>query len=231
MRILTYQDIETIAQVVLSDFLGESINAFKRIDIEKLAIDYLDLRLKYMKLSDNNNILGLTTYAGVVVELEINHHIETICVPEDTILIEEDLLDDVYIGRRRFTLSHECAHQILYRLDPSNTAYQQRFVAGRTYALRDLTTTNDWCEWQANALGASILMPKDLITLALYRFGCDDRLKLYGNYITNSDRQLIKTTASFFGVSQSALLIRLKQLNLVEQLAYSDYKNPIDIII
>lgn len=231
MQIITYQEIEKIAQKVIGSFLGKNAIMFKSIDIEKFATSYLGLNLQYMNLSDNKNILGLTTYGGVIVELERNHRIETICVPEDTVLIEEDLLDDAYIGRRRFTVSHECAHQILYRVDPTNTDYQQRFISGKTYSLRELTTTNDWCEWQANSLGAAILMPKDLISLALYRFGCISRIKLYGNYSSNTDRQLIKTTSSFFGVSQSALLIRLKQLNMVEVLPYTNFKNPIDIII
>lgn len=231
MQNLTYQDIDNIAQDVLDDFLKVNVTKFISIDIEKFATDYLGVKLEYINLSDNKNILGLTTFNKVIVELQRNHRVETICIPEDTILIEEELLHDVYNGRRRFTLSHECAHQILYRLDPSNNVYQQRFITGKTYSLRELTTTNDWCEWQANALGAALIMPHDLVLLALYRFGYTSSIKLYGNYLSIPDRQIVKTTASFLGVSQSALLIRMKQLKLTEQHSYINYKNPIDIII
>ena len=63
-------------------------------------------------------------------------------------------------GKRRFTLAHECAHQLLFHLESEDTkaACRKLYAERRTYSLRDLKSNEDWNEWQANVLGAAILM-------------------------------------------------------------------------
>lgn len=72
-------------------------------------------------------------------------------------------------GKRRFTLAHECAHQILFQLetDEQKEACRKLYAERRAYSLRDLKSNEDWNEWQANALGAAILMPQQEIDLHL----------------------------------------------------------------
>jgi len=234
MQYLSYQNIETIAEAILHDFLGDQINSFSPIDVERLAKDYLGLALKYMKLSDDGSILGLTTYNGITFEIERNNSKKKITIPQDTIIIEEDLLNDKQNGRKNFTLSHECAHQVLFRVEPTAYCnnYRKQFTVGKTYSLRALATKDDWCEWQANALGAAILMPSKLIEQSLFRFGCNNKILLYGDrYLRRNDRICVYNMASFLGVSFSALIIRLRQLKLIEDLPFSEYHELWEVVM
>ena len=57
-------------------------------------------------------------------------------------------------GKRRFTLAHECAHQILFQMetDKIREACRRKYSARTAYSLRALKTREDWNEWQANVL-------------------------------------------------------------------------------
>ena len=70
-------------------------------------------------------------------------------------------------------LAHECAHQILFQLETEEEKqYRCRDYATRkVYSLRDLKTKEDWNEWQANALGAALLMPQEEVERAMWLFG------------------------------------------------------------
>lgn len=233
MQYLSYKDIETIAEAVVHDFLGKKVNSFCPIDVEGFAEDYLGLALKYMKLSDDGSILGLTTYQGIILEIERNNTKEKIPIPQDTILIEEELQKDKQSGRKNFTLSHECAHQVLFRVGSTNYCnnYRKQFSAGKTYSLRSLATKDDWCEWQANALGAAILMPQKLIEQCLFRFGCNNQILIYGDYtLRRQDRDVIYNMTSFLGVSFSALIIRLRQLSVIKDMLLSEYHEPLEVV-
>lgn len=67
--------------------------------------------------------------------------------------------------QRRFTLAHECAHQILFRLEsePVKNSLRSRYRHQQTYACRDLKSKEDWNEWQADTLGAALLMPRSAV--------------------------------------------------------------------
>ena len=64
--------------------------------------------------------------------------------------------------RRRFTLAHECAHQILFQFasDDEKEMYTNAYSARNSYLPYELKTREDWNEWQANVLGAAILLPQ-----------------------------------------------------------------------
>ena len=64
-----------------------------------------------------------------------------------------------FCAKRRFTLAHECAHQILFQLesDEVKTSCEMKYSARTAYTPRELKTREDWNEWQANVLGAAIV--------------------------------------------------------------------------
>lgn len=127
------------------------------------------------------------------------------------------LLDESFIrqgqikklcGKRRFTLAHECAHQILYQMESDEVKqYCNRQYSARTaYSLRDLKTHEDWNEWQANVLGAAILMPQKEIDLAAWYFIPEKKLTSYGGYFSYRDRMSLRAICSQLGVSKVLLL-------------------------
>jgi hypothetical protein len=66
--ILSLANIEDLAEAILKDYLGalpDDANHVHPIDIEAFASRCLGLNVAYTRLSDNGDVLGLTTYADV----------------------------------------------------------------------------------------------------------------------------------------------------------------------
>lgn len=81
----------------------------------------------------------------------------------------------------------------------------------------------------ANVLGAAILMPQDQIDLAMWYFAASNKLKNYGGYFNYKDHSVLKMICQAFGVSKSAAIIRLKELDYMEEHAYSDFRDPLEV--
>lgn len=117
-------------------------------------------------------------------------------------------------GKRRFTLAHECAHQLLFHLESEDTkaACRKLYAERRTYSLRDLKSNEDWNEWQANVLGAAILMPQEEVELAMWRFASMNPIQNFEGWLLQRDKMIVNMMCETFGVSKAALLIRLRHL-------------------
>lgn len=232
MNYLSRDYLEELADSVLLDCFGaEFMHEHKSINVDHLASHYLGLEVSYIRLSDDGKILGLTTYADVDLELERYDVRDTIKLKKDSVLIEKSLLEHDRNGCRRFTLSHEVAHQIIYRIEaPDDKAtYQSRFANETVYSCRDLKSADDWREWQANTLAAALLMPRNLVDFWLFRFNNSKPLIRYGAWFNCHDRQVLSNMCSLLGVSRSALVIRLLQLGFIRQRPLREYNDPLDI--
>jgi len=148
------------------------------------------------------------------------------------ILLDERLIKplqdlDKELGRRRFTIAHECAHQMLYRME--SEARQEELdlqYSARVFSLRELRSLNDWCEWQANALAAALLIPKKYVELLLG----DRHLAVYGKRLNRPDKLALDNMCNRLKVSQTAMLLRLKQLGYLKVLPSAAYYDPTDVI-
>ncbi|MDR0884457.1 MAG: ImmA/IrrE family metallo-endopeptidase [Oscillospiraceae bacterium] len=218
MLYLSKKDIERIGIEVLADFYQTMPEGWASVNIEGLATEYLGLNPQYQRLSDTGQILGLTTFQSIQLELKIRGKDETITVPQDTVLLDDSLRPIYCRGRRRFTLAHECSHQILYRLEEAQLGHSRRgsVVAGQTYSCRQLHTASDWEEWQANALGAVLLMPEPLVRCGYARWWGRRKIQLTDRGIAREDYIGARYLAQDLCVSTNALLIRLRELGLVE---------------
>lgn len=229
---LSQKDIESIGSSVLRDYAKSGFRGIRiPVDIEGIARRYLGLNMEYRKLSDNGNILGLTSYKGVVLELTFKDGSIHITVPEDTILLDDSLKDPKKLCRRRFTIAHECAHQILSRMEENTKGSSCRtsLVPGETYSLRELHSAEDWGEWQANTLGAVLLMPKNELLRELNGWRRPYKPIIYGNRFTLMDYEKVKFLAKRFSVSLSAMKLRLRELDCMITKDISEYTDPREI--
>lgn len=233
MLYLSKAELEIIGNDILADFSETPLSGFTPIAVEKLAKDYLGLDWRYMKLSDEGNLLGITTFSGIELELNRDGRTDRIIVPQDTVLLEESMLDDKTSGRRRFTLAHECAHHILNRYEEAKFGHSRldTFVAGRTYSCRDLNQVTNWEEWQANTLGSILLMPTSVILHAVFMFCGIEKLMVYGfdNRLLHRDYVRVSSLCEYLGVSVAAFIIRAKGLDLAESRPWREYREPLDI--
>ena len=103
------------------------------------------------------------------------------------------------------------------------------YAERRTYSLRDLKSNEDWNEWQANVLGAAILMPQEEVELAMWRFASMNPIQNFEGWLLQRDKMIVNMMCETFGVSKAALLIRLRHLGYLVDLPYSEYKEPWEV--
>ncbi len=71
-------------------------------------------------------------------------------------------------------------------------------------------------EWQADTMGASLLMPRRIIENALAKYNQYNPISYGDNTITSKDKAVIRRMAAYIGVSYTALVIRLRDMGLFE---------------
>ena len=240
--ILSQKQLEEIAAGITDDFnkfffgpeSGEA-RMIRATPIDQFARDYLGLDVSFIRLSSDGSICGLTAYADTEYIVEDRGVKRSIALRSNQVLLDDSFIRQGQIkklcGKRRFTLAHECAHQILYQLesDEVKQSCKKQYSARTAYSLRELKTSEDWNEWQANVLGAAILMPQKEIDLAAYYYITTKKLTSYEGRFNYRDSLSLRAICMQLGVSKSAAVIRLRQLGYIEDRPYSDYEDPLEV--
>lgn len=215
---LTKQKIEEMGTAILEDFRSATGIYTPFTPIDQFAADYLGLHVKFAKLSDHGEVCGLTAYADTCYAVTIDGREHFYPIRANDIILDSKFIDTPehvhsLCGMRRFTIAHECAHQILFRMEPEETKqfHKKQYAERRVYSCRELKSREDWNEWQANALGAALLMPGDSIHAMLQNY----RLLSYAGRLTGKDQNLMETMSRVFGVSNAAMRIRLQNLGFM----------------
>jgi len=235
MLYLSRKNIEGIGEAVLLDYAMKYPGDLRYpLHIRWFALMGLGLGVKHRKLSDSGNICGLTVYAGTEVTLPVRVGDNIICETKDTIYVDESLLCSECSSYLRFTIAHECAHQILRQMVERKTgrSFRSAFEPGKRYTCVEIKTAEYWWEWQANTLAAILLMPK--YKLAPHLIGTGGRSHIFtafGSRFNDVDYKRIKGLADMFGVSFSAMKIRLETLEYIVDRPESEYvANPLDVV-
>ena len=228
--ILSQKNIEEIAVAVIRDFqksfFGSEADDPARFalptPIDQFASDYLNLKVSFQKLSSDGSIYGLTAYVDTEYQIEVDGSQRSIFLKTNDVVLDKSFIEPENIrklcGKRRFTLAHECAHQILFQLDADDRKIAcHKRPEVREKGSRVLRTQEDWNEWQANSLGAAILMPQSEVDRAMWFINSRKPLTCYGWRFYNKDQVKIDTFCGAFGVSRSAAAIRLEQLGYLNR--------------
>ena len=240
--VLSHADIEEIAAAAIWDFRelcyaapSPHQQSALATPIEQFAAEYLGLDVSYTQLSANGSICGLTAYADTKYEVVENGRVRCIPLRRNQVLLDACFIRPRQVkrqnGRRRFTLAHECAHQILFQLEAEEQkeTCRLRYAARKAYSLRELKTREDWNEWQANALGSALLMPQQTMIQSVRQLTKGRPLRSYEGQFTYLDGIVLTKLCRLFAVSKSALIIRLKWLGWVEELPYAEYDDPLEV--
>ena len=172
---LSRNDIEQIAKRVSEQYKSVAVpqkHLCYVVDPVELA-DVLGLQVDFQYLTRDGSVLGLTTPEEALIpilDMDSNsflYHLDGRTVPV------EQRLDNLprFRGRRNFTIAHEIAHQILYRLFPDAYGMQRRTLCDYRRSSKPRKQITDWTEWQADALGAAILLPEDAVQEGMFIFG------------------------------------------------------------
>ena len=218
----TPERLEKKAIEILSEYRdGELLKKPMALDVDDFAEFYLKTTIDFANLSQDKMTLGCTCFNdGILMVWDDNRKNEKPRqVKKGYIFLDNDLLECGNEGRIRFTLIHECAHWILHK-----RFYYQK--SGKPYPIIDCCvfhieqwskrppmTDDEIREWQANRLGAALIMPASTLKMFLA-----DRLDINIDNLPNvyfSD-DIISEAAKCFNVSNEAMRNRLRDLDLTE---------------
>lgn len=143
------------------------------------------------------------------------------------ILIDASLQADE--PKFNFTLAHELGHLALHRNvsieyeEKDNLDKTDETVLEEQQEEDILKEEVDWLEWQANAYGSALLMPKIIFESALVATQQSMGISRVGRILVDSQPvnlvdfySIISKLATFFHVSQTAAEYRLRKLDLVD---------------
>lgn len=221
MPCLSRNDIEKIAIQITDQYKRNywpERRLFYVVDPLELA-QMLDLKVEFRHLSDDGTVLGMTSPDEVCVTIfDDNMEEMMFYLDGSTILIEKNLNEHpAAIGRRNFTIAHECAHQIIYRLFPEVYGTNCRIFCDYRRNTKPRKRIEDWDEWQADTLGAALLLPEDAIKDAMFIFDLGEKMKVLSRKYSENRYNNFCDMANWLGASRSALSFRMEQLGLLER--------------
>ena len=226
-------DADTIAERVWRDYdaycvgnplperQGASDLGADAMPIKSLATDYLGLTVYRAPLG--GDVLGMTTYCESTLHMMRDDEEFAVCLPKGTILLDESLYGVHGHNRRRFTLAHEVAHQLIYRLDGTQADMHFR-KAQPPRTPGDVNRITSWCEADANRLASALLMPSAKVQKVFRELFSSPLLEVFGDAtILPQDQRRFRALHRRFSVSGEAMLHRLQGLDLRDERPYEEY--------
>lgn len=229
--ILSKREIDTIAENFLWDFCPKAMKTPMEIDIDSFAQNYLGLKQDFQYLSNNGIYLGMMVFNNtdkiIVYEPETNTA-EYISEEARTIIIDNNLLEENQEHRYRYTVVHECGHDILhteyFHYDPKQITFLEQEPMIKCRAINPhgnkkpvhLWDEKDRMEWQANYMASAILMPKSMVCKvvdlkSIFLKGCEH----LEDPIVSPEYTII--ISRIFNVSEEAARYRLKGIGLMNK--------------
>lgn len=197
------------------------------IDIEHFITEFLMLKIEYAPFAEDEiGRIGFLADGETPLLIHQNGKIIPFVFPKNTIVLDKFLLSEKEQGRRRFTMAHEASHHILNKMNavPSAGRFYTEYDGERSYSKEELVQMFASAEWQADTMGAALLMPKQIVENALAKYNQSQKIKVYGdNILPQREKNVIRKMAGYISVSYTALLIRLRDMNFLDYHDVSEY--------
>lgn len=208
--------------------IAYKIDRLSKEDIEKIANFQLD-KINPGRL-ENGRVLSTKTltrflkeYEGItIVDIDAQDELLGKCDIENKIIGINKSIKNT--NRELFILGHEYGHFILHqRLSIGQMTYESFDDSEYNFRTRkhDLKNPKNWIEWQANFFSSSLVLPKPLFMVMLWK--CQDSMNMQRGKIHLDDqyynikafRELIRKLAYRFDVSQTTVIFKLKEMGLI----------------
>lgn len=221
-------ELEEISEGLITAYANKYSNRIiQSMDIEHFITEFLKLKIEYTSFAeDDAGRIGFLADGKTPLLIHQNGKIVSFVFLQDTIVLDKFLLSEKEQGRRRFTMAHEASHHILNKMYamPSAGKFHTEYDNERSYSKEELAQMFASVEWQADTMGASLLMPKRVVENALAKYNRSNPIKVYGdNTLTAKDKSVIRRMANYIGASYTALYIRLKDMGLFEYHSILEY--------
>ena len=221
MAYLSRADLDGFAERIICDFVKVEYpngHLCYNVDPTRLA-QFYGYNILFVPITRDGSILGQTSISEIWTPIiDPNGNDILFFLDGKTILIDERLNQDPKcFGRRNFTIAHELAHQFINRAYPEVYNSQSRIISDYRRSTKPHKEITNWREWQADAMAAALLLPKEAIEEAMFFFGLGDKLKVLSKKYSEYKYDRFCEMAEFLQVSKTALAYRLEQLGLLER--------------
>ena len=219
----TPERLEKKAESILSEYKnGELLSKPLAMDVDDFAEFYCKATIDFANLSQDGLTLGLTCFNNgrLMVWNDARTKEYAIDVKKGYIYIDRAILDSKAECRVRFTIIHECSHYILHpRFYYQKPGVVISKIECTIYKIEQWDkhspmTDEETREWQANRLGAALIMPAKTVRMLMAESLGVAVNALTAVYVSDS---FIKEMASVYAVSKSAMRNRLRDLDLLLQ--------------
>ena len=220
--ILSYDQIDEMAESFIEDFQPDVFAQPEAIDIEGFVECYLGMTPDYQYLSHNGIYLGMTVFNAtdkIPVYDPIRNRAEYISASAHTVIIDRSVLEDVKQEHRyRFTVGHEAGHDIFhqqyFKIDLGPLSLLKINIETEPLVLcrkdsihirkKNTETWGDheWLEWQANCFSSCILMPRKAVVKTVNSVGI---------------KEAVLKVSEVFNVSEEAAKYRLIGLKYISE--------------
>ncbi len=229
MKSLTsYQELEALGAALAKKYTADTHrwNA-GCFDIEGFITEGLHLPVvyEYFAEDDPGKIGFLADGRTPLLVLRKDKKVPVVFA-QNTVVIERLLLKSEESGRRRFTLAHEAAHYIMNKHVPLQAAacFHTEYDNEMSYSREDMERLFSLNETLTNRLAAAILMPGWLVERALKKYNGGKLVQYYDTGVFSQETKLtVQRMADSLGVSFSAIINRLRELNQLECRPLTEY--------
>lgn len=216
----SHERLEKKAEEILKKYKdGALLVKPTAMDVDDFAEFYCKATIDFAYLSKDGGTLGLTVFndGKIIVWDETRRIPKTLDVTKGYIFIDDGSLQTETTERVRFTIIHECSHYLLHqRFYYQKPGVETRKIECTVYHIENWDkqqpmTDEETKEWQANRLGAALIMPARTVRMLMAErvgIAVDD---LTAVYLSDS---FIEAMAAVFVVSKTAMRNRLRDLDL-----------------
>ena len=220
-------EADELCDGLIQQYVGNGAQVPTSINIDGFVRDFLRCTVVYESIAEEDrDRIGFTGDGKHPLRILKNGKVKEIVYPRNTIVLDKYLLNPNEDNHRRFVLGHEAGHILSGRINPDSPACFHHFNdRERTvYTFGDMKERYSMNEWQANIFGAALLMPRFVMIDTLKRFNGGRRLPVYGENIFHPrEKVILCKMANVLQVSYTALVIRLKDLGMLNRHNLSEY--------
>ena len=229
-RFTSKDEIENLCEAMIKDFFkSKHYTNVMCVDIEAFVREYLGVPIVYETFAEPDpGRVGFLSDGKRPLMVNRGGKVEEIVFPPRTAVIEKFLLSPKESARKRFTIAHEGAHDVMGRHIPLQAspmaAFHSEYDPEMMYTgdmLKEMLSVN---ECFTNRAAACFLMPGFLVARVLKRHNNQKKVIVYDNGILSQNQKLlIQKMADTLGVSYTAFYHRLGELDLFDRRPIEEY--------
>jgi len=210
--IIPATEYDAVAEEFLERYYPEALLKPQKVPILDIARDKLKLDVKFIPLSEEQDIYGMTIFADGLVEIynPDEELYESEFFKRKTVLIDPIAVEKTNMGCRNNTIAHECVHwykhRLYYKMQQITLPRYAKYCKCRVEQIPYDTEDENIMENHAVGIAPRILMPKkpflEMARQLDIEFGRDNRNE-------------ISLLADFFDVSKQSVTIRLEECGIL----------------